>query len=170
MLAGNCTSPWGNYTSSRCNSTSLPDNDASPRCNCTSSWGSSTSPRCNSTSKRSDPTLRILCFAIGCCLLSYSSVRPARSHERLPKGRRTGGDLFFHDCHLPPQALVRPGRIEILREAPRRTMTHGSFRIDAMVVLPGHIHSSQPQRGCVLGFVTRFDAVGVVCLAFPFPG
>nr|VFK24247.1 MAG: putative transposase [Candidatus Kentron sp. LPFa]VFK35810.1 MAG: putative transposase [Candidatus Kentron sp. LPFa] len=34
----------------------------------------------------------------------------------------------------------REERIEILREALRRTMTHRSFRIDAMVVLPDHIH------------------------------
>nr|VFK41961.1 MAG: Transposase IS200 like [Candidatus Kentron sp. SD]VFK49604.1 MAG: Transposase IS200 like [Candidatus Kentron sp. SD]VFK81111.1 MAG: Transposase IS200 like [Candidatus Kentron sp. SD] len=52
------------------------------------------------------------------------------------------GAIYFFTvvtCHRRPW-FDREERIEIRREALRRTMTHWSFRIDAMVVLPDHIH------------------------------
>ncbi|VFN07563.1 MAG: putative transposase, partial [Candidatus Kentron sp. G] len=73
--------------------------------------------------------------------ISVSASTNRNHHEQLPKGQHTGAIYFFTVVTYRRKPwLDRDERIEILREALRKTMVHRPFRIDAMVVLPDHLH------------------------------
>ena len=59
----------------------------------------------------------------------------------LPKGPNSWGHLFFHSCHIPATTeFCNTDSIEKIKPAFTQVMKKHSFNIDAMVLLPDHLH------------------------------
>ena len=80
----------------------------------------------------------------------------AESHDQLPAPLRPRRQLLLHGQPVQRRSTLLIEHIDKLRDAFRATRSHHPFRIDAIVVLPDHLHAVWTLLQDDFDFATRW--------------
>jgi putative transposase len=71
-----------------------------------------------------------------------AAIRDSIAHGSLSACPRSRGNVFFHGCLRDRRAATLIDHVDFLRSALREARKRRQFEIDAMVILPDHLHAA----------------------------